>query len=144
VSDQSKNIKVANILLIKSEFERNPQKTPDTKENVEIKIQVGRGIEESTKNLISEVTIEAIQPDKLWQAKIKMVGIFEQTGLSEEEQQNFLKINAPAIVFPFVREHLALLTMKSGITPLMISPVNFVALSKESTSTEKEIPPPQE
>jgi preprotein translocase subunit SecB len=66
------------------------------------------------------------------EAKIVTAGLFKQKG--EHSQQvidSFCNINAPAIIFPFVREAIANLSMKAGIQPILIQPVNFIELSRK-------------
>lgn len=70
--------------------------------------------------------------------KITTSGIFKKNGeIPEEVVNNFCDINAPAIIFPFVREIIANLSMKGGLQPVIIQPINFVELSKQRPSKEK-------
>jgi len=46
-------------------------------------------------------------------------------------------INCASIIFPFIRESVADLTRRSGLTPLILDPVNFVALYESSKEKEK-------
>ncbi|MEI9920030.1 MAG: protein-export chaperone SecB [Bacteroidota bacterium] len=60
-----------------------------------------------------------------------MAGTFRRLpGVTEEFYQNFCNINAPAIIFPFIREIIASQTMKAGVQPVVIQPINFVELAK--------------
>jgi preprotein translocase subunit SecB len=60
-------------------------------------------------------------------------GIFKKTGeMTQEFINDFANINAPAIIFPFVRETVANISMKAGVQPIIIQPVNFIELSKQS------------
>jgi preprotein translocase subunit SecB len=45
--------------------------------------------------------------------------------------EEFTSINAPALIFPYIREHITAITQKAGIKPIIIQPINFVALAKE-------------
>lgn len=58
-------------------------------------------------------------------ARIKMVGIFEKFGEPPLTEENFKKINAPAIIYPFIREHLYNICLKSGIANVLLPTVNF-------------------
>lgn len=42
--------------------------------------------------------------------------------------ENFLDHNAPALLFPYVREAISTITLKSGIKPVVLPPINVVAL----------------
>jgi preprotein translocase subunit SecB len=47
---------------------------------------------------------------------------------SEDEIETFSYVNAPAIIFPFVREVIASLTSKALIGAILIQPVNFLQM----------------
>lgn len=73
---------------------------------------------------------------------VEMTGIFTHTENLSFPLKDFATINAPAILFPFVREHVATLTSKADINTVLLPPVNFVALAQEQqehkpTSTNK-------
>ena len=58
-------------------------------------------------------------------ATIKMVGGFEKYGEPKLTDDKFKAINAPAIIYPFVREHLHNLCLKAGIANVLLPTVNF-------------------
>lgn len=72
---------------------------------------------------------------ELVKAYIKMVGEFHIIDTPPLSVEKFTEVNSQAIMFPFIREHLALLTSKAGMVPILLPPVNFVekaALEKKS------------
>jgi preprotein translocase subunit SecB len=58
-------------------------------------------------------------------ATIKMVGGFEKYGEPLLTDDKFKAINAPAIIYPFVREHLHSLCQKAGMADVLLPTVNF-------------------
>lgn len=48
-----------------------------------------------------------------------------------QQVDTFANINAPAIIFPFVRETIASLTAKGMLGAILVQPVNFVKLYQE-------------
>ncbi|WP_291529041.1 protein-export chaperone SecB [Bacteroides sp. UBA939] len=52
----------------------------------------------------------------------------------EFKESDFIKINAPAIAFPYLRSFISNLTLQSGFPPIILPSVNFVQLAKEKTS----------
>jgi preprotein translocase subunit SecB len=74
-----------------------------------------------------------LKADNKIEAKVKMLGNFEYAEDSSLSVEDFSKINAPAILFPFVREHLASVSMKAGISPILLPPVNFVKLAEKKS-----------
>jgi len=68
----------------------------------------------------------------LVEVKVTTIGVFKKTGdITQEALDAFCNVNAPAIIFPFVREIIANLSMKGGIQPIMIQPINFIELNKQ-------------
>lgn len=62
--------------------------------------------------------------------------MFGEFGTDVDDQkilQQFADINGPAIIFPFLREHLASMSLKAGIPPIMLPPINFIKLSASKT-----------
>jgi preprotein translocase subunit SecB len=66
-----------------------------------------------------------------------MAGVFRKSETVTEEQfNNFCDINAPAIIFPFVREIIATQTAKAGVQPVVIQPINFVELAQNKSTAK--------
>jgi preprotein translocase subunit SecB len=60
------------------------------------------------------------------------VGTFQRTGAPKLDAKTFATINAPSIMFPFVREFLAGVSLKAGLNPILLPPVNFAALAEKA------------
>lgn len=60
-----------------------------------------------------------------------MLGVFEFGENLSLPLESFANINAPAIIFPYIREHLSNVSMKAGIQPILLPPINFVQLAKD-------------
>ena len=60
-----------------------------------------------------------------YEVSVKMVGVFLKIGDPELSLESFKKINAPAIIYPFIREHIHNLNSKAGINNIVLPPVNF-------------------
>ena len=72
------------------------------------------------KNTRFEITLEMLfffQVDKVVNDQFK--------------QSDFVKINAPAIAFPYVRSYISNLTLQSGFDPIILPSVNFVTLASD-------------
>jgi len=42
--------------------------------------------------------------------------------------ERFMENHAPALMFPYIREHIAMVTQKAGVKPVLLPPVNIFAL----------------
>lgn len=115
------------LVLVESNFCRiaNVQFGENVKNDMNINTEVG--VEDNVISVAETVTV--IQKcDEIEQVKIKvkMVGIFESVGKSQlNDFDAFGRINGAAIIFPYIREHITNLTLKSGIPAIILPPVNF-------------------
>ena len=67
--------------------------------------------------------------------EIQTVGIFriEKKDMEVSVYEHLIKVNTVAIIFPYIRSQVSLLTTQPGIKPVMLPPMNLNALidSKE-------------
>jgi preprotein translocase subunit SecB len=68
----------------------------------------------------------------------KMTGIFDVGEIDQITIDKFIILNGPAIVFPFVREHIATVSMKGGMAPILLPPVNFLKVAEEKRKNEEQ------
>ena len=50
------------------------------------------------------------------------------------QKSSFIKINAPAIAFPYVRTFISNLTLNSGFAPIILPSYNFVKFAQEQNA----------
>lgn len=94
----------------KLDFSSGSQRSEDGKYVVEVKVMLS-GMHET-------------QP--VFTMEVRMVGTFEKFGNPSISDDQFVNVNAPAIIFPFIREHIANLALKGGIGIILLPPMNFV------------------
>lgn len=61
----------------------------------------------------------------LLKSSVKVIVEVTFTGEGPEKLKRFSKFNAPAHLFPFVREIIGNTTMKANIPPLLLPPLNI-------------------
>lgn len=131
--------KLRGIVLVESNFRRIPEVIINQGEKTETKVDV-KSENKDSRNLATEVTIEltsTFENKTQFLMKVVMVGLFEAEDCTKEQIDNFSKINAPAIIFPFVREHVISMTIKAGLPPIALPIINFVENAKKQESDEK-------
>jgi preprotein translocase subunit SecB len=69
--------------------------------------------------------------DTVYIVELEYAGLFDVTGAPEERVTPLLMIEAPRILFPFAREVLAKATHDGGYPPVMLNPIDFVAVFRE-------------
>lgn len=83
--------------------------------------------------------------DAEFKISLEMLFVFQIDEVIDEnfKQSDFVKINAPAIAFPYVRSYISNLTLQSGFDPIILPSVNFVKFSKErkNSNLDKEYMP---
>lgn len=128
-----------NIVLLECTFKRMPLDAgdPDPTEN-KLNLEITRSTSESN-DLAVTLTIRLTQKreeDSIVEATIVKAGLFkiledtEDTSDPPLSVDDFARVNAPAIIFPFIRETMASLSCKAGISPIILQPINFVDFTK--------------
>jgi preprotein translocase subunit SecB len=121
--------KVETVILLNSSFSRKI--TGEVKDySITNEINITPEAHESSLDNKFGVTLtldyKGLQDDLvICTSKIQMAGIFEKFGEPPLSEDSFKKINAPAIIYPFIREHLHNLCLKSGISNVLLPTVNF-------------------
>lgn len=126
------NFQPVNVILIKSDFYRKPSVGDHTGFQGDATIatkKVPQG--ETEENEIYQVDFELFLPSKedfQIKAIISMVGLFKKTiatsapGITDEEFENSY---AADIIIPFIREHLASLSLKAGVGAMLMPIITF-------------------
>jgi preprotein translocase subunit SecB len=68
----------------------------------------------------------------LFLAELSYGGVFALEGLAEEHLQAVLLVECPRLLFPFARNIVADITRDGGFPPLLIQPVDFSQLYRQS------------
>jgi preprotein translocase subunit SecB len=66
--------------------------------------------------------------ETVFQIELVFGGLFQVTGVPEEEMEPVLLIECPRYLFPFARRVIADLTGESGFPPFMLEPIDFAAV----------------
>lgn len=120
---------VETVTLVESNFSRkvNIDFSKETNNNIDILTEVSNSEHES-KIIVSVIlSVDSMQEDdQVFFIKTKMTGVFTKTGIPRLKEEVFKNVNAPAIIYPFIREHVATICLKAGLGNIFIPPVNFV------------------
>jgi len=120
---------VENLLLIESSFSREMEMDFDPTKVLN-KADVNVETSKADDKLLVAVTVQFDQwcGEKVQaKAMAKMIGVFIKSGDSPLNEETFVNVNAPAIIFPFVREQIASLFLKGGCGTVLLPPFNFAA-----------------
>jgi preprotein translocase subunit SecB len=70
-------------------------------------------------------------------------GIFRIQNVPADSLQPFVLIECPRLLFPFSREIIASITRNGGFPPLLLNPIDFVALYRERLAAAQPAAAPQ-
>lgn len=74
------------------------------------------------------VTAKGAEDKPLFLLELAYAGLFRLVNIPDEALQQILLIQAPFMLFPFARRIVADVVRDGGMPPLMIEPIDFVAL----------------
>ena len=128
--------RIKNLLLLESNFKRInnvnfDDALPGLKMDMNINTEVG--VQGNVISVAETVTVVQNYNDaEQFSFLVKMVGVFECVGESElKDYDLFGRVNGAAIIFPYIREHISGLSLKAGLGPIILPPVNVVGNQKK-------------
>jgi preprotein translocase subunit SecB len=132
----SLNVLVQYVKDLSFENPRAPQSLAPLQQQPAINIQINVNAKPMSETDIEvELKIEgaATMPDKatLFAFDVTYAGIFRMQNIPQQEKHPVALIECPRLLFPFAREIIGTMTRNGGFPPLMIDPVDFVALYRE-------------
>ena len=98
------------------------------------RIQDGQDVFEVTLKIKAEATEPqaangtATPPGSVFIAELAYCGIFTLTGVPENTVEPVLLVECPRLLFPYARNILADVTRDGGFPPVLLQPIDFVAL----------------
>jgi preprotein translocase subunit SecB len=94
-----------------------------------VDLQARRVSETGPFEVLLKLRVNALQEEKtLFLLEIAYGGLFVLDKIPEDALQPILLIEAPRLMFPFVRRIIADLVSDGGLPPLMIEPIDFAQL----------------
>jgi preprotein translocase subunit SecB len=69
-----------------------------------------------------------VPPPTVFVAELTYAGVFTLTGLPDNAVEPVLLVECPRILFPFARNILSDVTRDGGFPPVLLQPIDFVAL----------------
>jgi preprotein translocase subunit SecB len=82
-----------------------------------------------------------VQGNFVFSFDLAYAGVFRIQNVPQESMGAIVMIECPRLLFPFAREVIATATRNGGFPPLMIDPVDFVALYRQKMGQMQPVPP---
>ena len=119
-------LELENLVFDELQFIRTGFKS-DREIKMSIEVNIGTNNIDALKK---KVTIEfnGIKEGE-YNIKVKISGFFS---VSDEADEDLIQSNAVAIVMPYLRSQISLLTAQPGMEPIVLPPMNIVEMLKEA------------
>lgn len=93
----------------------------------DMKVEMKRGGNKKDDNeYCFSIAVRIEDKERGFDLSVDCSSVFEfDSALTEEELQRYTSVNAPAILFPYVRAYISTLTSLSGISPIILPTINL-------------------
>lgn len=126
---QTSGYKIEHIFFVDSTFHREIDIDFDEqnlKNELDLKVEPS-ATENNQFTVALVLTLKAVQNERtIFEFFVRVAGAFLKEGEPSLSEDGFKNINAPAILFPFIREHISGIAIKAGLGNILLPPVNFV------------------
>lgn len=137
----SPGLKFSGIEIVKVVFERDPShKEGDFIVDVQ---EVTQYHKDDNKKFRVNLVVSMKSKDKpSFALMVQAISDFEIIGeIPEAVYDNYTKISAPSICYPFLRAFISTIMTQAGMLPVHIPPVNFAALKSNSIEIDPAVKP---
>ncbi len=114
--------------------------TTEIQPNGEISLSVNiTSVQDNLHEVVIKTKVEAKDTEKnknVYIVEVEYGAIVQVEGFDDIETQGILMVEAPRLMFPFVRSNIADATREGGFIPLVMAPVDFLSLYLENAKTE--------
>ena len=130
-------IQMLDLYFSKYSFSQERNKKIDEEYSTSFNINYAENNDDDSK---IKVTIDTSVSDKGGELALELqaVGIFniEKENTEKSIYEHLVQVNTVAIMFPFIRSQISLLTTQPGIKPIMLPPINLNALIDSNNNEE--------
>lgn len=111
---------------------------------IQVKVDVrGEKRAQDQHEVVLELVVDARLGDRpVFLLELTYGGVFVLQNIPPDALQALLMIECPRLLFPFARRIVADLTRDGGFPPLMLDPIDFVALYRRRLQQQQQSPQP--
>ena len=127
-------------------FENPGNRPAETQPNIDLSIDVGATPHSSGNSYEVALKMTAVAKSgetTLFVCELDYCGLFQLQNAQQAQIEPLLLIECPRLLFPFARRIIADVTREGGFPPLMIDPVDFVALYQSQKQQQANAPTAQ-
>lgn len=123
-------MEVIDIRLLRSNFVLNYDTDEEQENKVKVDLSIKVSFDEEQNIATVILNSQTTDHDNPFYFDVQYGGKFSIKEEEKKHLERLYKINCPAIIFPFLREYVADLTRRAGLSPFHFGPVNFMEASK--------------
>lgn len=104
-------------------------------ESFNLEIGLGLGFSENNlRNYNVSYDVVILNPENGFELKVRAIATFEtRDDITEEfRESGLVRVNSPAIGFPYIRSFITTLTSNTGISPIILPAYNFTTASVQT------------
>lgn len=132
MAEQVSKFRLKNFIISSSSINIEDNFSSDTKLDIELNQEGSVFINNI---YVSSLEVRVFNETKTLDINVKLKGIFEfDNDIDNHSKENFFNINAPAILFPYLRAYVTSLTALSGISPVILPTINLAARANNKDS----------
>jgi len=119
--------RIKDLILVDSLFTRINNVSFGDGVNSCFDVNIGVEVKDKFITVAEEVTIsQKVQDIEQFKFQVRMIGVFECIGDTQiTDFDEFGRVNGAAIIFPYIREHVANISLKAGMGAIILPPINF-------------------
>lgn len=125
-------IKFDGIILAKENFWRDYSVPEDAISNLSINVKYNNQGE----NWLTEFSFLLRlmdQETEVLRLDSTFIGFFSIVkGEENMSMEQFIQNHSPGLMFPYIREHISTVTQKAGVKPVLLAPINVLAMLRET------------
>ena len=109
--------------------------------NVQVALDAKKRSAENQYEVITKLTIESKNKnggETLFVLELEYVGIFNISGVPEDQLHPFLLIECPRMLFPFLRRIVSDVSRDGGFPPLNLDNIDFVAIYRNELTRRQQ------
>lgn len=104
--------------------------------NVDISLKATRLDEQHFELVLKVIAGAKTKATTIFMAELDYASVVQMVNIPEDKMEQILFIDCAAVIFPFARRILADVTRDGGFMPLMLEPIDFVALYARNKANE--------
>lgn len=90
--------------------------------------QIDEGVYQTVLHAVINAKIDTLQ---MFLIEVDQAGIFQMKNIPKEQVELLHNIECPSMLFPYLRETVSDLTVRAGLMPVVLAPVNFAFLYQQ-------------